>query len=78
MNKLVSILVEDWRNARRWWSIRIHAFALTYLALFALMPVLSPQIAALLPSPLQTPVIGAYAVLGIVARLIAQKKVPDA
>lgn len=73
LNKLKSYLVDDWHNATRWWSVRIHALAIAYLALFALMPVLSPQIAALLPSPLQTPVIGAYAVLGIVARLIAQK-----
>jgi hypothetical protein len=70
---LKSKLVVDWKNARHWWSVKIHALALAYLVVWETMPVLSPQIAAALPDPLQGQIVAGYAILGILVRLIAQK-----
>ena len=75
-SQLKSRLVEDWRQAYRWFSVQLHAFALLYLSLYTVMPVFDPHVAALLPSPMQAPVITTYAVLGILARLIAQRPAP--
>jgi hypothetical protein len=70
------MLVPDWKRAWRWFTVQLHAAALSYLALYSIMPALDPSIAKLLPTPFQAPAIGIYALLGIVLRLIAQKR-PD-
>jgi hypothetical protein len=67
-------LAPEWRWFWRLMSVQIHFAAAGYLAVYEIMPALDPSIAKLLPTPFQAPAIGIYAVLGIVARLIAQKK----
>jgi hypothetical protein len=74
MNWLTSRLVDDWHRALGFWSVRLHAAAILYLTLYALVPAFPPEIANMLPSPFRAPVIGAYSVLSIVLRLVAQKK----
>lgn len=66
-------LVPEWRRFWTLLSVQIHLAAGLYVAVYAMMPSLDPSIARLLPTPFQAPAIGLYAVLGIVARLIAQK-----
>lgn len=74
--KLSDLLVDDWRCLARWWSVRLHALALLWVALYELAPVLPPEVTAMVPSPLRPQVIGAYSVLGILARLVAQRAAP--
>lgn len=72
--KLSDLLVDDWRQAWRWSSMRVHAAVALLAALYAAMPVLDPSIAAALPMPLQARAIGAYALIGALLRLTQLKK----
>jgi len=74
LERIRARLVDDVKRAWHWWSIQLHALMALWLALYEIAPALPKDVAALLPSPLQGPVIGVYAALGIVLRLIAQKK----
>lgn len=72
--KLSDLLVDDWRQAWRWSSVRLHAFVALLAAAYAAMPVLDPQVAAMLPIPLQAKAIGAYALFGLLLRVTQLKK----
>lgn len=67
--RLQACLVDDWRDAWRWSSIRLHAAVLLVAALYEIMPVLSPEIATMLPASSQAKAIGAYAIIGVVFRV---------
>jgi hypothetical protein len=67
-------IVDDWNRCLRLFTVQLHLVALAYLALYQLAPAFPPEIAAMLPSPFRTTVIGGYSLLGIALRLIAQKK----
>jgi hypothetical protein len=64
----------SWRDARHWLSIQLHGAMLLYLAVYSIMPALDTNIAHLLPTPFQTPVMGGYALLGILFRMIQQRE----
>jgi hypothetical protein len=70
-------LIDDWTRCYRLFSVQLHLVMGTWTLIYAVMPALDPSIAAMLPSPFQKPVIGAYAVLGVLTRVIAQKAKAD-
>jgi uncharacterized membrane-anchored protein len=74
MDWLKARLVDDWHRGWRWLSVQLNAFALLWMGLYALAPVLPPELVAVLPSPYRGPVMASYAVLGIFFRFIAQRK----
>ena len=63
------MIVPDIRAAWRWSSIRLHALMVMVAAVYEAMPILSPQIAAMLPAQSQAKAIGLYAIFGIVLRV---------
>jgi hypothetical protein len=71
--EMESWLIPDARKCWKLLSVQIHALMGLWLTLFEVMPVLSPQIAAVLPDPLQAKVIAAYAIAGVLSRVIAQR-----
>jgi hypothetical protein len=73
MEWLKTRLVDDWRNALKWSSVRLHLAMLGVATLYAVMPALDPQIAGILPEHLQGPLIGLYAIAGIALRLTKLK-----
>jgi len=63
-------LVADWRKL---WSVWLHGAFSIIGAVYAVMPVLDPSIAAMLPAAQQMKAIGAYAMVGLLVRIIKQK-----
>jgi hypothetical protein len=66
-------LVDDWRQAWRWSTVRFHALMLLLAGVYEIMPALSPQIAAMLPAAHQAKAIGVYALIGLLLRLTKMK-----
>lgn len=74
MNLIEARLVDGWRDAWRWSSMRLHAFMLLWSAVYALAPALPPEIAAVIPSPFRPWALAGYALLGLAARVTQLKK----
>lgn len=70
---LKSHLVADWRDFHKWASMRLNGLAVIIATIYQVMPVLDPQIAAMLPAPLVAKAIGAYALFGAMFRVIQFK-----
>jgi hypothetical protein len=73
MEWLKSRLIDDWQRAWRFASVRLQVAAIAFLALYELVPAVPQEISALIPSAWRGPLLGCYAVLGIVARLMRKK-----
>ena len=67
-------IVEDWRQAWRWSSVRLHTLAAAIGLLNEAMPVLDPSIAGMLPAPLAAKAIGVYALVGLILRVSKLKR----
>lgn len=67
-------LVDDWREASRWWSVRINAVGVVLLPLLQMVPEMPAPIQALLPPGARAIVAGLWCVVAIGARLFAQKR----
>ena len=65
-------LIEDWKSAWRWYSMRLMA-AIAVLPL--VWPMIPPEVQAWLPEAYRPWVLVALAIGGIAGRLIDQKKV---
>lgn len=77
MNKLVAAvrarLIDD---AHRWWrmaSVWVNGALAVFCALYALVPAIPGELAAIVPDRWRAPLLAAWAVLGIAARLYRQK-----
>jgi hypothetical protein len=66
-------LIDDLRCAWRYWSVRLHLAVLAFAGLYELAPALPPEVQAMLPEHLRPGVLGAYALAGLLARLMKQK-----
>lgn len=77
MNKLLAAvrarLVDDWRQASAWWSVRINAVGALLLPLLTMVPSMPPEVQAMLPPTLRAALVGLWCLAAIAARLIAQK-----
>lgn len=72
-SQMKTLFISEWRRCWRLFSVQIHALFGLWLALFEIMPTLSPQIAAVLPDPLQAKIMAVYAILGVISRVVAQR-----
>lgn len=71
--RLKARLIDDCARWYRLWTVQLHSFMLLWIGLFEIAPAFPKEIAALLPSPFQGPVVAAYSALGIILRLVAQR-----
>ena len=69
----MSWLVDDWRQALKWSSVRLHAAVLVLVAIYEIAPTLDPSIAAMFPAHIRPSVIGIYAILGLLLRVTKLK-----
>lgn len=72
--RLRARLVDDWREASRWWSVRINAAGAVLLPLLTMVPSMPAEIQALLPPTLRAVLVAAWCITAIGARLFVQKK----
>jgi hypothetical protein len=74
VNWLKERLVDDWRQATKWWSVRINALGAILLPLLMMVPSLPAEVQALFPPQLRAVLAALWCVAAIAARLIAQRK----
>lgn len=65
-------LVDDWRQAWRWWSVQLHLAGTVLASLLLLVPQMPAEMQALLPPRLRLVLVGVWAVAGLAARLVKQ------
>lgn len=70
-------LVADWRQAWRWFSVQLHAFATTMLIVLQIAPVMPAEVQQMIPQPWGALLTGAWALLGLYARLVKQRRPAD-
>jgi hypothetical protein len=70
---LKSKLVDDWRDARRWWSVRINAIGMVILPLLVMVPALPTEIQAMMPPTYRAIAVALWCAASIAARMIKQK-----
>ena len=73
MDLLKARLVDDWREASRWWSVRLNALGAILLPLLTMVPSMPAEVQALLPPALRALLVALWCVASIAARLWAQK-----
>jgi hypothetical protein len=66
-------LIEDWRSAWRFWSIRMQLAGTMISGLLVMVPAMPAEIQELVPLKYRVVAIGLWAVASIGARLIKQK-----
>lgn len=69
----MSWLVDDWKQAWRWSSVRLHLAVLLLSGALSIMPELDPAIAGMFPKALQSPIIGIYAIVALLFRVTKLK-----
>lgn len=70
--RLRARLVDDWRSAWRWWSTWMHVAGTAAAGLLLLTPSMPAEVQALVPVQYRALAIGAWAVAGLLARLVKQ------
>jgi hypothetical protein len=73
MNWLKNRLVDDWRQASHWWSVRMNAIGALLLPVVTLVPSMPVEVQALLPPAARAVLVALWCVASIAVRLIAQK-----
>jgi hypothetical protein len=66
-------LIEDWRQAGRWWSVRWNAVGIVVQPLMLMVPSMPPEIQALFPLPVRLAVAGLWSAVAIYFRVYRQK-----
>lgn len=69
-------LIDNWRDAWKFWSIRLHVIATTVAGFLLLTPQMPEEVQNLLPDWLKPIAIAVWLVLGIYVRLAKQGKPP--
>lgn len=73
LERLRARLIDDWREASRFWSVRMNAAGALLLPLLTMVPSMPAEIQAMLPPTLRAILVGLWCVASIGARLFAQK-----
>jgi hypothetical protein len=76
LQRIKAHLVDDWRYASQWWSVRWNAIGAVVLPLMTLVPELPASVQGLFPPAVRAIVAGLWCVASIGFRLLAQKGVP--
>ncbi|MGE5563113.1 MAG: hypothetical protein ACM3ZV_07355 [Bacillota bacterium] len=66
-------LIDDWHRSWRLASVQVNAGLALFCALYALVPAIPAEIAAIVPDRWRAPLLAAWAAVGILARLYRQK-----
>jgi hypothetical protein len=70
-------LVDDWRDAAKWWSVRWNAVGALVLPLMQAVPSMPPEVQAVFPVAVRAAVACLWCVVAIYFRVYAQKKPGD-
>lgn len=73
MKWLTTRLVEDWREAWRWWSVQMHLLASMVLMAVQLVPAMPGELQAIIPQPWGAVVTALWTLLGLYARVAKQR-----
>lgn len=65
-------LVEGWRSAWRWWSMRLHVIGTLIAGAILLVPQMPAEVQALIPIEWRAAAIALWFILGVVARVMQQ------
>jgi hypothetical protein len=74
LERLKPRLIDDWRQAGKWWSVRWNAFGAVVLPLMQAVPSMPAEVQAVFPLPVRAGVACAWCVIAIYFRVYAQKK----
>jgi hypothetical protein len=74
LERIQARLVDDWRDARHWWSVRWNALGAILLPLLTAVPSMPDEIQAMLPEWLRVTAAGLWCIAAIAFRLMAQKR----
>ncbi len=74
MSLLRDRLICDWRQASKWWSVRMNAIGALLLPALTMVPSMPPEVQAMLPLKVRALLIGLWCIASLGARVIAQKK----
>jgi hypothetical protein len=66
-------LIDDWHRAWRLSSVQVNAALVAFFALYALVPAIPAEVAAIVPERFRMPLLAVWAGIGVVARLYRQK-----
>lgn len=66
-------LVDDWREASRWWSVRWTALGALILPLMQAVPSMPPEVQAVFPMPVRATLACLWCVIAIYFRVYAQR-----
>lgn len=72
LDKLDDWFCEGWRQCWRWFSVQMHLIATALMFLASNVGALPPDLVRLVPQPWTNLVLGAWAFLGLIARLKRQ------
>jgi hypothetical protein len=75
-DKLDDWLVDGWRSATKWWSVRMNAIGVVLYPLLIAAPALDPTIAVMLPLKYRALIGGLYSLMSMLVRIYAQPKRP--
>jgi hypothetical protein len=67
-------LVDDWREAKKWWSVRLSAIGAVLYPLLISVQAMPPEIQAMFPVPYRALVGGLFSLAVLVARVYSQRK----
>ena len=70
-------LVDDWRDAKKWWSVRMNAIGIILYPFLIAVPQLPDEVQELLPLKVRLVIAGAYSLLALLARIYMQKPKDD-
>jgi hypothetical protein len=66
-------LVDDWRQAGRWWSVRLNALGALLLPLLTMVPSMPAEVQEALPPALRAVLVALWCLAAIAVRVWAQK-----
>lgn len=73
IEQLTDRLVDDWREAMRWWSVRMTALGGLLMSALAMIPAMPNEIQQLLPPSVRVAIAGLWVAASIYARVAKQK-----
>jgi hypothetical protein len=74
LEQLKARLVDDWRDAGRWWSARMNAIGVILYPLLISVQAMPPEAQAFFPLKYRAAAAGIYSLAALLARIYAQPK----
>jgi len=77
MTAIQKRLVDDWRQAWRWWSVRMTAIGTLLGGALAIMPSMPAEVQAMIPTKYRLIAVGLWAMASLYSR-VAKQRAPGA